>query len=139
MQTLDPHKLSQVGASKSQARLDAVWKGSESTFEFNRQSRNFQHSHLLVSILGMMSPAKTFEFKPGFPASLIQRGTKLSLNSLQQQVFTFSERCASQTGGLTTVFHGYRAGTTSFEKNYRFVRTFSETVRDVQRPSQRPL
>ena len=75
---------SQTIASSSQARLDAVWKGTESMFEFNRQSRNFQHSRLLVSILGKLSPAKTFEFKPGFHASLIQTGTKLSLNSLGQ-------------------------------------------------------
>ena len=62
-QTPDAHKLSQVEASNSQVRLDDVWKGSESMFEFNRQSRNFQHSRLLVSILGMMSTAKIFEFK----------------------------------------------------------------------------
>ena len=65
-------------------------------FEFTRQSRNFQHSRLLVSILGMLPPAKAFEFKAGFPASLIQRGTKLTLNSLGQQIPTISERCALQ-------------------------------------------
>ena len=65
-------------------------------FAFTRQSRNFQHSRLLVSILGMLSPAKTCEFKPGFPASLIQRGTKLTLNSLGQRILTISEGCASQ-------------------------------------------
>ena len=119
-----------MGASDSQARLDAVWKGSGSMFEFNRQSRNFQHSRFLVSILGMMSPAKTFEFKPGFPASLIQRGTKLSLSSLQQQIITLSERCASQTGGLTFVFHGYRTGTTAFEQNLQIHLVF---LRDRQR------
>ena len=43
-----------------------MWKGTESMFEFNRQSRNFQHSRLLVFILGELSPAKTFEFKPGW-------------------------------------------------------------------------